>query len=134
MVPAPAPSRSAATSNTGFTSSICASSWPRTLASDAFREVLPTDDATWGRQSARRGSGPPSTLRLAPTGSDGGASGDDYGGAELAPDLGRDVSAEEAREEPVVVVAEDDHVGPGVARRVDDRPARLACSPHEVGL
>ena len=67
-------------------------------------------------------------------GSDGGASGDDHGGAELAPDLGRDVRAEESREEPVVVVAEDDHVGPGVARRVDDRAARLACSPHEVGL
>ncbi len=64
----------------------------------------------------------------------GGGSGEDHGGAELAPDLGSDVRAEEAREEPVVVLAEDDDVGPGVARRVDDRPPRLARSPHEIGV
>ena len=60
---------------------------------------------------------------------DWGASGDDHGGVEFAPDLGRDVRAEESREEPVVVLAEDDHVGPRVARCVDDRPARLAGQP-----
>lgn len=61
------------------------------------------------------------------------ASGDDHGAAELSLDRGRHVRTEEAGEEPVVVLAEDDDVGPGVARRVDDRPSRLTRSPHEVG-
>ena len=61
------------------------------------------------------------------------ASGDDHGAAELALDRGGHVRAEEAGEEPVVVLAEHDDVGPRVACRVDDRPSRLTRSPHEVG-
>ncbi len=63
-----------------------------------------------------------------------GASGHDHGGVEFACDLARDVRTDESRKEPVMMVAEDDHVCPGVAGCVDDRPAGLARTPHEVGL
>ena len=48
--------------------------------------------------------------------------GEDHGGVELLPDLGRNVCAEEACEEPVMVLAEDDRLRLRVARGVDDRP------------
>src|SRR4029078_13032893 len=63
-----------------------------------------------------------------------GRSGEDQDASELPLDLGRDVLAEKAGQEAVVVLAEHDHVGAGVPSRVDDGTSGLTGSPHEVRL